>query len=73
MKSEIEVKLNQTLLVDPIYQQLLSDCLEAEANYLRILDMLSPEAQESIERYISFCQEMEYRKLSLLLEIAITR
>lgn len=73
MHTQMEQKLKKALLADPIFQQLLEDCLAAEAEYLRIWSKLPPEDRCILDRYLSLCDETEHRKLSLLLEIASRR
>lgn len=69
MFTDWEDKLNRKLSTDPVYQQLLADCLLAEADYLRIRDQLSEADKATPERYLSLCEESDHRRLSLLLEI----
>jgi hypothetical protein len=54
---------------DADYQTLLQRCREAEADYRRILDTLSPEQQEQLETYISLCEELQYRMTQLALQV----
>lgn len=60
-----ESTLSLVLKNDAWYQQLLHDCCEAEAHYLRICACLSEADQELLERYISLCEELEHRRTYL--------
>lgn len=66
----MEEALQEALAADSVFQQLLTDCLAAEADYLRICEVLPPDCIKILERYLSLCEEMDHRKLSLLLKIA---
>ena len=70
MHNNLEHRLRQQLLTDPIYQKLLTDCASAESDYLRIRDSLSPDDRVILESYLALCEETDHRKLYLLLEIA---
>lgn len=70
MRSDIMQKLHHRLAEDSVYQQLLTACTESEANYVRIRGQLSLPDAAALEQYISLCEEMDHRKLTLLLEIA---
>ena len=50
---------------DEDYQQLLRQCKELSPAYLEILHSLSDEQQQTLEKYISCCEEMEYRLAQL--------
>lgn len=52
MYADAEAMLSQALCFDPIYQQLLSDCLLAENQYSEIISRLSPQERDILERYI---------------------
>ena len=54
---------------DRHYQELLQACRKAEENYTAILRSLSPEQQEQLERYISLCEELQYRLTTLACRI----
>ena len=68
MKERSEKQLSQALRGDSSYQQLLVACEEAEKAYLQVLERLSPEDQETVERYLALCEQMDYQKLLLALE-----
>jgi len=53
---------------DADYQELLVQCQNLTEGYQKILEKLSPEEQEELERYISCCEEMEYRLAQLAYE-----
>ena len=60
-----EEKLTQMASVDPWYQQLLKECEEAEPEFLRIRASLPEADQETLDRYISLCEELGHRMTSL--------
>ena len=64
----MEARLLTLLKQDPLYQKLLSSCEKAEQAYLRILAGLNPEDQALLEQYITLCEELDHRKLQLILE-----
>ena len=69
MTYEQEQLLIQAAQADSVYQDLLKNCLSAEADYLRIRSGLSREDQEILDRYISLCEELEYRRTCLALTL----
>lgn len=56
------------LAIDPEYQQILRSCMLAEEQYTLIKSKLSPSEQNSLDHYISLCEELDHRKLVLLLQ-----
>lgn len=52
---------------DSIYQQLLKACLQYEVEYQRICARLCQEDRLQLTRYISLCEELDHRKLQLVL------
>ena len=64
-KSTPEAALALALKNDAWYQHLLCECSEAEVYYLRILTSLPETDQELLDSYISFCEELEYRRAFL--------
>lgn len=60
-----EEKLTQMASVDPWYQQLLKECEEAEPEFLRIRASLPEADQETLDRYISLCEELGHRMTCL--------
>lgn len=68
----IDQKKNQLQAMiahDNEYQTLLKQCLDAEPDYLRIRNSLPSEDQLILERYLSVCEEMDHRKLTIALTI----
>ena len=61
--------LIQAAKKDPHYQWLLRQCREMEADYSRIMDSLCPQDRERMEQYISICENMEYCKVCLAIEM----
>ena len=70
MTIEQEQRLSAAVKNDPIYQQLLSDCEAMEQDFLRIRQILTKPEQEILDRYISLCEELEYRRTSLAMDMA---
>ena len=64
-----EQKLRALTSCDNIYQELLSACQKQEEEYLRIKNSLPIADQESLERYIAMCEELEYRRTCLAFRI----
>jgi len=54
---------------DEIYQWLLTECQKREEDYLRIKSSLPTSDQESLNRYIALCEELEYRRTCLAFDI----
>ena len=54
---------------DSIYQELLKSCLLLEPEYTRIRDALPDGDRELLEQYISLCEELDHRRLTLALTI----
>ena len=54
---------------DTHYQELLQACREAGEDYTAILRSLPPEQQEQLERYITLCEELQYRLTTLACQI----
>jgi len=69
MLSTKEEKLLEQMKTDVIYQELLNQCLEAETRYQRLLTKLNANDQNDLEHYIALCEELEYRRASLALEL----
>ena len=60
-----ENSLTQLAKTDLWYQQLLKDCEEAEPEFLRIRASLPEEDQETLDRYITLCEELGHRMACL--------
>ena len=69
MTREQEILLAQRTHADRHYQSLLLQCTALESEYQRITDHLSPEDRAVLERYIALCEEMDYRKLCIAMDI----
>ena len=54
---------------DEAYQSLLAECRTTEKEYEQILQSLSPENQEKLDRYITLCEELEHRMTILACNI----
>ena len=52
---------------DMVYKQLKQRCQELEEDYERILKGLTEEERTVLERYISLCEEMDHRRLRLVM------
>lgn len=55
-------QVQEILEHDPEFKKLLTQLEQAEEQYRRVRDSLSPEDQQIIERYIELCEEVEYQK-----------
>ena len=64
-----ERRISAILANDPIYQQLECECVIAEEAYQRTMDTLPQSKRQVIERYLSACEEIDHRKLTLALEL----
>ncbi len=69
MTREQEILLAQLTHADKQYQNLLSQCVALESEYQRIVGHLSHDDRAVLERYITLCEEMDYRKLSIAMGI----
>lgn len=57
---------------DTDYQQALQRLKEAEVDYLALLETMTPESQEVLERYIAACEAMDDPLLFMAYEIGRT-
>lgn len=64
-----EQKLLEATKNDPIYRQLLSQCRAPENDYIRISHQLSDADRDVLQRYISLCEELEYRRTCLAMDM----
>lgn len=71
MTENQERVLNQLTQKDVEYNQLLLLCTEVESAYLRILGSMDGHDREIIEKYISLCEELEYRRTCLACQFAL--
>ncbi len=69
MRIEREALLEAQVAGDPIYQRLLHACLTLEPEFLRIRNSLPIQAQEILDRYLSLWEELDHRRLTLVLVI----
>ena len=69
MTYEQEAHLNAAVNTDTTYQDILKACLLLEPEYIRICNMLPETDRELLERYISLCEELDHRRLTLDLTI----
>ena len=60
-------ELTECVEKDTVYQQLLNECAEAEVDYLALLETLTAEQRNVVERYLTACEELDHRKLYLML------
>lgn len=70
MNEKQEQKLLAATKVDMEYRRLLAECQELEDAYTQIKDNLSEEDRELLERYIALCEELEYRRTCLAMEMS---
>lgn len=66
-------QIMQEAMKDPMYQQLLDVCRSREETYRNVLEKLPREDVQSLEEYISACEEMEHRLAQLAYEFGKTR
>lgn len=69
MEKTTSEHLNRILATDQHYQVLLKNCLNTESDYLRIINSLSSEDRDIIEHYLTACEELDHRRLTLALEM----
>ena len=65
MTQEQEHRLAEKIRNDPVYQELLRQCEQAETEYLRIRSSLPEKDGILLERYIVLCEELDHRRLFL--------
>lgn len=58
---------------DDRYLHLLTQCRKYEDQYCRILSSLSQADQDTLEEYISLCQELEFRRGCVAAELKRSR
>lgn len=68
-KDELWQYLVPMMEQDPEYQKALLQIQKAEPNYLALLETLSPESQEVLERYIAACEAADDHLLYLAYQI----
>ena len=71
-----DIVLNELVSIlhnDAYYQQLLSECTQLEPGYKAVLKKLDIAEQELLERYISNCENLEYRKAQLAYQLGKQR
>jgi hypothetical protein len=56
-------QMQEILDRDPEFQSLLSELERTEAEYYQVLQKLTQEDQQIVERYIGLCEELDYQKL----------
>ena len=56
-------QMQEILDRDPAFQSLLQDLERTEAEYQQVLQKLTQEDQQIVERYIGLCEELDYQKL----------
>lgn len=61
--------LREAARKDAFYQELLAQCREAEKGYVGLLERLSSDDREMLERYISLCEALEHRMTQLSWDI----
>ena len=57
-----EQQLQECLQSDPVYQNLLLECTALEIEYTRIKENLTAEDQILLDKYLTLCEELEYRR-----------
>ena len=56
-------QMQELLEHDPEFKTLLAELVQAEEGYKQVLQKLSSEDQQTVERYIGLCEELDYQKL----------
>ena len=69
MTTEQEKRLNTAAGKDIIYLQLLRECEELEAAFGRVMEGMNDEDRDILNRYISLCEELEYRRTALAMNM----
>lgn len=69
MHQEREQQLDAAAKLDMEYLRLLAACRELEAEYVAVTAALPEAHRDIIDRYISLCEELEYRRTYLALEM----
>ena len=67
-KDELLCYLVPMMDADPDYQQALQKLEEVEPEYLALLETLTPEQRDVLERYIAACEEVDDALLFLAYE-----
>ena len=62
MNDEQEKHLLDHVKRDEWYQQFLAECETLEPEYLRIMESLPVKDRETVEKYITIYQTMDYRE-----------
>lgn len=57
------VEMVKRLEKEPLYQELLTECEQAQIVYDKIMEKLTPEERRSVEDYIALCEELDYQKV----------
>lgn len=71
MDDEAERRLSEMAKKDAFYCDLLSKCAALSEDYHRIQSQLSPDDRETLERYISICEELEYQRTCMAYAIGL--
>ena len=71
-RDELWVHLVLRMEQDPNYQQALQVLKEAEPAYLALLETLTPENQEILNRYIAACEALDDPLIFLAYQIGKT-
>ena len=71
MDSDVQKRLAKCAVEDAFYCGLLSKCAVLSEDYHRIQSQLSPDDRETLERYISICEELEYQRTCMAYAIGL--
>lgn len=58
-----QAQMQEMLDHDPEFNLLLGELEQAEERYKQVLQQLSSEDQQIVERYIGLCEELDYQKI----------
>lgn len=68
-----QLRVAEAAMKDDHYQHMQAECSALEADYIRIMNSLSKQDQELLERYISCCEQMEFRRTCLAYHMIPTK
>ena len=71
MDSDVQKRLAKCAVEDAFYCDLLSKCATLSEDYHRIQSQLSPDDRETLERYISICEELEFQRTCMAYAIGL--
>lgn len=67
---EQEQKLHAVVQQDTLYQQFWAECQALEEPFTEMRNRLTPDDRAILDRYISLCEDLEYRRTCLAMDMA---